>query len=217
MVVEPVLRPFMQLWDSLVAFVPGLVGAIIVLIIGYLVASAVHWVIEKVLTRIKADRMVARTNIASILGKGFRLSHLVGLLAKWYVFILFLPPAADLIKLLPLAGFLNFAALWIPNVIAAVLVGLIGLMAADYVATRIYATRARTAKLLGDAARVVIIIFTVLVVLRQIGVAIMVAEQSWLILLSGAVFAAALAIGIGFGLALKDEARGIIKRIGKRL
>lgn len=212
-----IVEPLFSIWNSIVTVVPGIIGALVVLIFGYLVGLLFGRFVQEVLDRAKADKwLVEKTNLVSVLGY-FRLSHFVSLVVKWYVFILFLPPAASIIQLAPLATFLLQIATWVPSVIAAVLLALLGLMAAKYVEKKVSETKARTADLVGSVAKVVIVIFTFLIVLDQLGVRIAVAQTSFLIILAGVMLGLALMVGIGFGLAFKEEAGKIIKDVKRKI
>lgn len=212
-----IIEPLFSIWNSIVTVVPGIVGALVVLVFGYLVGVLLGRFVQEVLDRAKAEKwLVEKTNLVAVLGY-FKLSKFAGLITKWYVFILFLPPAASIIDMAPLATFLLQIANWVPSVIAAVLLALLGLMAAKYVEKKISETKARAADLVGSVAKVIIVIFTVLIVLDQIGVRVAVAQTSFLIILAGVMLGLALMIGIGFGLAFKDEAHNIIKDVKKKL
>src|SRR3989344_9576673 len=128
-----IIEPLFSIWTSIVTTVPGIIGAVLVILFGYLVGVLFGRFVQELLDRVKAEKwLVEKTNLVSVLGY-FKLSKFVGLITKWYVFILFLPPAASIIELEPLAAFLLQIATWVPSVIAAVLIALIGLMAAKYV------------------------------------------------------------------------------------
>ncbi len=212
-----IIEPLVSIWTSIIGTVPGIIGALIVLVFGYLVGTVLGRVVENLLHKMRIEKWVLeKTNITSVLGY-FRLSHFIGLITKWYVFMLFLPPAASIIRLTPLSYFLLELARWIPQVILAVVIALIGVMAADYVGFKIRDTRARAAELLASAAKVIILVFTALIVLDQVGVRIAVAQTSFLIILSGLMLGVSLMLGIGFGLAFKDEAKGIIREVKRKL
>ncbi|MCH8049621.1 hypothetical protein IH979_02825 [Patescibacteria group bacterium] len=115
----------------------------------------------------------------------FQLSGFLGLLIKWYVFVLFLTPSAALVKLPALSSFLLSAALWIPNLIAAVLVALVGLIAADYVALKVRETKIKSSGIVASVAKIVIIVFTLIIALGQISIDVSVAENSFLVILAG--------------------------------
>lgn len=212
-----IIQPLLRIWDGIISTVPGIVAAIIILIVGYLVAWAIGYAVDKALTQIKLDKWILeKTHMTKILG-AFRLSHFLAVISKWYVFILFLPPAAGLIQLQPLSVFLLSVALWIPNVILAVIIGIVGFMAAHYTEWKILETKAKTAHIISYTAKIVIIIFTLLIVLDQIGVKIAIAQTSFLIILAGVMLAVALMLGIGFGTAFKDEAKKIITDVKKKI
>jgi len=212
-----IVNPLISIWNGVISVLPGLIAAIIILIVGYLIALLLAYIVERILDKIKCDKWIMeKTNLAKILGK-FRLSHFLSVITKWYVFILFLPPAAGIIQLTPLAYFLLEVARWVPNVIVAVILGLIGVMAAEYVSKKIHDTKAKAASVIAGVAKVVILIFVALIVLDQIGVKVAVAQSSFLIILAGIMLAIALMLGIGFGYAFKDEAKKIIKHTKKNL
>ena len=214
---EEVTSPFLRLAYGFIDAVPGVVAAILILIIGYIVAWVLGRVVGGLLSRAKFDQWVLhRTNLSRIVGD-FRLSHFLEIITKWYVFILFLPAAANVINLGSVQNFLLDIALWIPQVILGVIIGLIGIMSADYVGMKIEETRAKAADVLASAARIVIYIFTAIIVLDQIGVKIELAANSVLIILSGIMLGLALMFGIGFGLAMQSEAKSIIVKLKKKL
>jgi hypothetical protein len=210
---QALVNPIINLWNSFVNVIPGLIGAIIVLVIGYIVGWVIGFVLTKILHKAKLDRLVVeKTTLDKIMGK-FELSHFLGLIVKWYVFVLFLGPAAALVRLPALTSFLNSAALWIPSLIAAVIVALVGLIAADYVAAKVTEVKAKSSGIIANTLKLVIVVFTLIIALSQLGVDVSIAENTVLIIIAGIM----LALGIGFGLAFKDEAKAIIKDVKKKL
>jgi len=125
---QALINPLVNLWNSFVKIIPGIIGALIVLIVGYTIGWIVGFVVKKVLHKAKLDQLVMKdAAVKKIVGE-FELSSLLGLIIKWYIFVLFLTPAASLVNLSSLSDFLIMAALWIPSLIAAILVALIGLI-----------------------------------------------------------------------------------------
>lgn len=212
-----IVDPLLSIWYWLVRAVPDVIAAFIILLVGWLVAKVVQYVLEKVLERVKFDDWVfAKTNLASVVGK-FDLTHFLGLITKWYIMVLFLSATAARIQLAGLAAFFDALAVWIPNVIVAVVIGLIGIAAALYVEKKTVATRARYARVVAMVAKWVIYVFTALIVLDQIGVQVAIAQTSFLVILGGVVLALSLMLGISFGLGFKEEARKIIGDVKKKL
>ena len=212
-----VIEPLTEIWSSFVQTLPGILGAIVVLIVGYIIANIIGKVLNKLFARTKVDRWILeKTRIKRVLGD-FQLSTFVSQIIKWYIFVWFLPAAASLSNLQPLSTFLVQLSLWIPNAIVAVLAAFFGVMAAEYCADLVKATRGKGADVLASLAKVIILVFTALIVLDQVGIAVSVARNSFLIVLSGIMLALALALGIGFGLGLKDEAHTILKDLKRKL
>lgn len=216
-IIEEVTSPFLRLGYSVIDAVPGVIAAILILVLGYVVAWILSRVVGGILQKARFDNWVLhRTNLKRVVGD-FRLSHFLELIVKWYVFILFLPAAANVINLGMLQNFLLDVSLWIPKVILGVVVGLIGVMAADYVAMKIEETKAKSAGVIASAAKLIILVFTAILVLDQIGVKIDFATNSLLIVLAGIMLGLALMFGIGFGLAMQDDARKMIGNIKRKL
>ncbi len=212
-----VINPLVGIYQGFVAVLPGLIGAIIVLIVGYLIALLAETIVDKVLHKIKLDKWaIQKTKVKKIAGE-FKLSKFLALVTKWYVFILFLPPAAGLVKLNTLATLLNTVALWVPQIILAIIVAFIGFLVAEYVAELIVETKTKGARLIADAARFVILIIFALVVLEQIGIKITLVQNAVLVVLAGIVFAFALGLGLAFGLGGRDEAKVVIGELKKKM
>ena len=217
-ILEQVTSPFLRMAYGVIDAVPGIIAALLILVVGYIVAWVLGRIVGGILDRVKFDKWVLhKTNAAHVLGREFRLSHFLELITKWYVFILFLPAAANVINLGMIQSFFLDVAIWIPKVIVGVVLGLIGIMAADYVGMKITETRAKSAGVIASVTKVVILVFTAIIVLDQIGVKIDFATNSLLIVLAGIMLGLALMFGIGFGLAMKDDARKMISDIKKKL
>ncbi len=210
---ESVLTPLSAALQNTVAAVPGLLYAVIVLLVGYLIAHFVGALVEKVLVRAKLERWVLeKTKLKPHVG-ALKLSGLLAVIIKWYVFILFLPPAANIINLEPLAMLLMKFAEWIPKAIIAILIALAGFIIADYVALKIRHTGAKGCKSLSTIGKAVVLVFTALLVLDQIGVEVGVAKNSFLIILGGVMLGAAIAFGLG----LKDDVKKLVQEAKKKL
>jgi len=216
-IMEQVTSPFLRLAYSVIDAVPGVIAAVLILILGYVVAWILSRIVGGLLYRVKFDRWVLHKTTATKVVGEFRLSHFLELIVKWYVFILFLPAAANVINLGMMQNFLLDVALWIPKVILGVVIGLIGIMAADYVSMKIVETKAKSAGVIASASKLVILVFTAMIVLDQIGVKIDFATNSLLIVLAGIMLGLALMFGIGFGLAMKDDAKKMISDIKRKL
>ena len=212
-----IVDPFVSIWLWLVKAVPDIVAAIVILIVGYLVALAVSAIVHNVLNRVKFNEWVFdKTNMSHAVGK-FDLAHFLSVVTKWYIIVLFLSATAARIQLETLSVFLSSLSLWIPQVIVAVVIGLLGIMSGMYVEKKVSETRAKGSKIVAAIAKWTIYVFTALIVLDQAGVQVALAQNSFMIILGGIVLMIALLVGISFGMAFRDDAKKIISDVKKKL
>ncbi|MFH1606597.1 MAG: hypothetical protein ABIC91_04595 [Nanoarchaeota archaeon] len=201
-----------NLWYQFIELLPGVIGAIILMIIGYFIGAFFEAVIKGALIKAGLDHWVEKHERHKPLGH-LQVSSVIGEAVKWYIFVIFLSPAAAMVRLGTISSFIHSVAVWLPNLIAGVLIFLFGLILADFAEERILRAKFKWVKFWGGLARVLILLFVLDVALTQIGIRIHIAEATYLIVLTGIVLAIALAVGIGFGLGLKDEAKGLLKKI----
>jgi len=208
-----VLDPINALWNSFITYLPGLIGALVLLIIGYLIGHIIGALLTKILNALKIDEWVKKSTKSNAIA-GITLSKLSGELAKWWIFIAFLASAASLVQLTAITTLLTNLAVWAPHLIVAVIIMATGLIAADYVAAEIAsAKKFRYSNALSVGVKIFIAVFFALYALREIGLNIVLAETTLLLLIGGIV----LALAIGFGLGMQKHAEDIIGEIRKEM
>ncbi|MBD3164355.1 hypothetical protein GF323_04090 [Candidatus Woesearchaeota archaeon] len=206
-------EPLLELWQSTMVLLPGLIAAILILIFGYLVGALIGAVVKKILVKTKVVSLVVdKIGLKKEIGK-WNLTGFLALITKWYIFIIFLNPAAQVVSLHTLSNFFNAVALWIPNIILAVIIVMAGYVLAEYLAKKIKETKARKTSLLASAAKLITMVFVVLIALKQIGINVSVAESTFLIILAGVM----LGLAIAFGLGMKDEAKDIVRKVREKI
>lgn len=202
--------------DNFITVLPGLISAGIVIILGYLFALVIGSLVRNILYKINFDKRIRRADLDDSLGP-VSLSKIFGTIATWYVFIIFLSKAVDLVEVGVLSVFLRNVVLWLPNLIAAIIMMLFGVIAADYAAERTRDIKTSGIGIIANIIRGSIIIMVGLIAIEQIGVNVSLAKSMLLLFFGSVIFAFALAVGIGFGLAIKDEAKSIIRYMRKSL
>ena len=214
---QALLDPLTVIIQNVVTMLPGILAGLIILIFGYLVANLVAYAVKKVVVKMQLEKwLFDKTDLKSVTGK-FDLGTFAHTLVKWYIFVFFIGEAADIVQLVGLSELLRGIASWIPSLIAAVILALLGYIAAEYASSQIVATRAKGAHAIADLAWGVIMVFAGIMALQQVSVAVSLAENTFLLLVAGVIFAVALALGLGFGLALKDEAAVQLKKLKKMM
>lgn len=126
--------PIMATWNEVLTFIPVLIAAIIILIIGWIVGRIVGGVIKKILQRAHLDDTMHDTDFGKSLAKSnMTASGLIGSLVKWFIYIIFIMAAVNVLNIPLFADFLNAVVLYLPNLIAGFLVLIIGLIAINFV------------------------------------------------------------------------------------
>lgn len=213
---EAILAAFISLWDGLVAYLPSLIAGLIILIIGIFLAKAIEKLVEKIIAAAKIDDLVAKINIIKKIEEGgvkVVFSQILGWLVKWFLYIALLVAVSSILQLGQFTTFLQSIALYLPNVIIAVLILVAGLVLAyfidDLIVKILKSSKEKLANLVGAVAKWAIIIFTVLAALIQLNVA----AQMIQMLFTGIVFMLALAFGLAFGLGGREAAKDLIEEV----
>ena len=156
-----------RLWGEFVSTIPGIVSAVVVIALGYIIGSAFGLLFTKLLEAIKADTHLKRAGLAHSIGF-INIAHLSGGLIKWYIFAAFLSQAAELVALGPLSISVKNFANWLPNLLIAVIIVLAGFIFADMIADRMLHAKRRGIRLFSTGVRWFMIVFVTLVALGQV-------------------------------------------------
>ena len=211
------LQPLYSLWDKFVNVFPGIVWAIILVIFGYILASILGYSFKLLLQKFGLDEQVKRAKLTKAVGS-IHLTMILGELLKWYIFIVFLQSAVDVLNLGALTDLLERLVLWLPNVIAAILVLLFLLFLAHFLEMKIVEnSNMKGVKTIAVILKYVLITIAAIIALNQIGIDVSLLENLTLIIIGSLAVGIALALGIGLGLGLKKEGESIINEIKKNI
>ncbi|MBU2229194.1 hypothetical protein KJ810_02180, partial [Patescibacteria group bacterium] len=134
---ETISLSFQDLWVRFINFLPSLIGALLVIIIGWIIAAALGRLVAKLLNKLWLDKALRKIRIGEIFEKAgvpFNVSNSLGFLVKWFLIIVSMMAAADILKLSQVTEFLNRVLLYIPNVVIAVIILLVGVLFANFIA-----------------------------------------------------------------------------------
>ena len=217
---EVTILAFQNAWQMFLSFVPALIGAIIIFIIGWFIAIAIGKVVAEILTRIGFNRIFERTGWKEALEKAelkVNPSEFIGAICKWVLVVVFLMISADILRWEGFVVLLNKILNWIPNLLIAVAIFVVAVIMADILEKIVRASvkkiKVGYADFLGMAVRWAIYIFAALAILLQLGVANSIINT----VIMGVIGMLALAFGLAFGLGGKDAAAGIIKEVREKI
>ncbi|UCF85612.1 MAG: hypothetical protein JSV50_08275 [Desulfobacteraceae bacterium] len=200
---------------KITAFLPALIGAIIIFVAGWIIARLVKIGVERLLKLIRFDKATEKTGVQQFLKKGDILkapSEIIGSLVYWFLMILVIIASLDALGLPIVSDLLNSIFLYIPNVVAAIIVLVLGFLLGTLLSAvvRTAASNAglKNAEGLGKLALYAIVFFSGAIALIQLGIG-----EDIVVSAFGLVFgAAALALALAFGLGGRDVAADYLKR-----
>ena len=214
------IEALQNLWQGFLAFIPNLIGAIIVFIIGWFIAGGIGKIVAEILNRLKFNQIFETGAWRKALEKAelkVNAAEFIGAIVKWILIIVFLMAAVEILGLAQFAGFLNSVLGYLDNVVVAALIFVVAVVVADILAKVMVATvegaRFEYSHVAGEIVRWSIWIFAILAILHQLGVAPPLIET----LFTGLVAILVISVGIAFGLGGKDVAAEILQNLRKRL
>lgn len=205
-----------QFWTRFVNFLPNLLGGLLILIVGLIIADILKRVLLSVFSFFKLERVFQDSKL---MDKGeVRLwEEVLVELLRWTIVVLFLIPTLEVWGLSRATTVLNEFVLYLPNVIVAVIIGFVGLVSSnlvsDLVKRAVKTMGSSTANTLAVFTKATIVFFTALVVLNQLGVA----QDLVRILFTGIVGMLAIAGGLAFGLGGRDMAKDVLEELKKKI
>ena len=208
---------FIDLWYTVASFLPQIVVAIIIFIAGWIIGVLLYRVVEQVVKVLRVDDALKATGVSETVreaGFSLNIGAVLGTLVQWFIVIVFLMTALEVLGLNRVTIFLQqVVLLYLPQVIVAVLILILAAIVAE-AAKNVIASSARVAgahsgNLAGTVAKYAIWITAILAVFNQLGVATEFVQT----LFTGIVVALALGLGLAFGLGGKEAAARTIERI----
>ncbi len=205
--------------NSLVAFIeyiPSFIGGLIILIIGLVVAAIVYRIITGAMNFIQLEKFLARYGVTKMEGRDIEWSEILAQIVRWTIIIVFLVPTLQAWRLSAVNAVLNRVILYIPNVLVAVILAMIGLVFARLSHKLAYSAARSLGQHLANTVALVaqwsITIFVAFLVLHQLGVA----QELLRILFGGLVAMIAIAGGLAFGLGGQQTAKQILDELWKK-
>lgn len=215
--VSPIDNSFNILWSDASMFLPQLVVALLVLIIGWILGGVLKTVVAKIFKRLKVNEALDAAGVDTLAERaGYKLKAgvFVGSMVKWFIILVFFVAALDILGLDQVTFFVRDVVLgYLPKVIIAVLILLVAMVVANVasksVVAAVQASGVHKPDLFGKVTYYAIVVFAVLAALNQLEIAPELVQT----LFMGIVFALSLALGLSFGLGGKEAAAKYINKI----
>jgi len=201
--------------DGLLGFLPNLIGFLVILLIGWIVATAISKVVTLLLKKVGFDRLAQRIGLHRMgqqAGVSLDVATILGKIVYWFIVRIFLVPDVDTLGISAVSNILNQIIAFIPNVFVAILILFLGMfaatIAADVVRGAAGSANLGNPNIFANIVRYAIIGFVALIALEQLDIAPALLN----ILFTAVGGALALAAGLAFGLGGQDTARKYLGR-----
>lgn len=207
------------LWANIAAFIPNLIAALLIVLLGFLVAKVVDTLLSKGLARVGLDRLMSGAGVAKLLSRVgilMPVSALVGKILYWFIVLMFVVSASETLGLARVSSTLDAFTLYLPKVFGAALILLAGLLLSHLVNGLVRGAAQGIgmdyANGLGRLMQGLLLIITVSLAIGQLQIETQLLNMVIAIVLISFGFAAALALGLGSRSVVSEIIAGIYVR-----
>ena len=201
---QSLISAMTALWSKVAGFIPNLFVALVLVLLGFVVAKLLDTLLSKLLGKIGLDRLMTGTGLTKLLarvGIHASVSTLIGKIVYWFVLLIFLVSAAESLGLQRVSATLDVLALYLPKVFGAALVLLAGVLLAQLVSSLVRGAAEGVgleyANGLGRVAQGLVIIISISVAIGQLEIKTDLLNNVIAIVLISVGLAVALALGLG--------------------
>src|SRR5215207_98965 len=199
--------------NTFLSYIPQLIGAIIILVIGFLVARALQALVSRLLQSIGFNQWMERGGIKQFFDQAQTRetpASVLGKLVFWFVFIIALVMAADALGIPQVSAVLGQLIAYIPRIIAAILILILAALLANFLSSIVRG--ATGSGILASVVQYAILVYAVCAAITELGIAVELTAPTFLIVLG----AVALAVALAFGIGGREVARDIIEKAYER-
>lgn len=215
---EVITGSLQLLWTGFIGFLPSFLGAIIIFIIGWVIASVLGKLSAQIIRVLRIDSILEKMGFKKSLERAnlnLDSSKFMSELVRWFFIIVFLMAATDILGLTQVTDFLVRVLLYIPQLIVAVLILLAAVLIANFlqriVRASVEAAGFQSANTLAAITKWSILVFAILAALMQLGIAPALIQT----IFTGLIAALVISSGLAFGLGGKDFAASILNKFRK--
>jgi small-conductance mechanosensitive channel len=197
-----ILQSLQSAFTTFVNYLPQLLGAIVVLIVGYVIAKVLDKVITKLLRRARLDtRLTSNTGgrFVEKVSPGGSPARLVGGVVFWVIMLFVISSAIGTLNIPALTGFMNLVLSYLPNVLAALLIFVVAALVAGAIGGLAHRTMGDTptGRVVRAGAPALVMAIAIFMILTQLGIAPVIVTATYIALIGAIALGSALAFGLG--------------------
>ncbi|MEA1896899.1 MAG: hypothetical protein U9N53_04470 [Bacteroidota bacterium] len=217
--IEILIESSQELLNEIARAIPQIIGAILILLIGWIIAKLVKKLFVKLLKLVRLNYLTEKSGIEKFLQEGgvkITATDLIGSLIYWIIMLIVIMASLNILQLTSAKELFNEIILYIPNIIVAIVVLLLGIYSAKFVSQAIGVTlknmKDNTVHMIEKLTYYAIVVLTIFIVLSQLNIA----ENILNIAFFSIFGAVCLAFGLAFGLGGRDFASDVLKKLNDK-
>jgi small-conductance mechanosensitive channel len=198
-----ILQSLQSAFTTFVNYLPQILGALVVLIVGYIIAKVLDKVITKLLRKARLDARLTSNSgghrfVEKVSPAGSP-ARLVGGVVFWVIMLFVIASAIGTLNIPALTGFMNLVLSYLPNVLAALLIFIVAAAVAGAVGGLVHRTMGDTAtgRVVRGGAPALIMAIAIFMILTQLGIAPVIVTATYIALVGAIALGSALAFGLG--------------------
>jgi len=195
-----------NLWYSFLGFVPNLVGALILLIVGYIVGKVAGMIVREILVRVGVDNYLKKEEHLK-----FKASSVFDVITRWLLYIIFIKAATDLLGISSLSEIMRELIYFIPGLVGAAIIIIVAYGVGLYIKDEILAEKTIYSDLVGKTIFFLILYLGIAVALPLVGINPTIVNNLLLVIVGALGLGVAIAIGLGLKDVVKDMAKDYAK------
>jgi len=218
--VTVITTPIMNTANEVLTFIPVIIAAIIILIIGWIIGRIAGSVAKKLFERANIDQAVSKTGAGEALaGTGMTFSGLFSAVVRWFIYLIFIMAAVSVLNIPVFTNFVNQIVLYIPNLIAGILILVVGLIGINYIMDWMKSMLSRQkvafANIITMGLQALLSLVVIVIALDQLQIDTQIIYTFLVPLAWGLAAGLAIAIGIAVGVGGKDVAAEYLQKMAK--
>ena len=194
-----------QIWASTLNILPNVIAAIILLLVGWALGKVIGRVVKEVLRRLRLDRYFK-------FGEAFKVSEIFSIAIAWIIYLVFIKAAVGTLGIAALDEFVGNVLAFIPKILGAMIIILVGYVIAEYVQREVTKTKAEYSRIIGKVIFFFTLVISIAIALPFLQIDTTLINGIILILVGSIGLGIAIAIGLG----LKDTVREMSKKYTKK-
>jgi hypothetical protein len=215
-----IVEPITNTLNQVLTYIPVIIAALIILLIGWIIGRVVGGVAKRLFVRANIDRAIGKTGAGEALaGTGMTFSGLFSAVVRWFIYLIFIMAAVSVLNIPVFSNFINQIVLYIPNLIAGILILVVGLIGINYVMDwmkgLLKSQNVAFANIITIGLQALLSLVVIVIALDQLQIDTTIIYTFLVPLAWGIAAAIAIAAGIAFGVGGKDVAADYLRKMAE--